>query len=98
MRRQMIHPNPRQDQEPRVIGQKPDVAPPRWLVPADVTIARANMPWRAGPRDARYRPPLRPHQILQMLAHRLLVAEVVMLFHQAVKQRLISAAPHLCKL
>jgi hypothetical protein len=30
-----------------------------------------------------------------MFTHRLLVAEVVMLFHQAVEQRLISSAPHL---
>jgi len=33
-----------------------------------------------------------------MFTHRLLVAEVVMLFHQAVEQRLIGSAPHLLEL
>ena len=68
------------------------------LVPADVTVARADMSRRAGPRHARNRPALRPHQILQVLAHRLFVAQVVMLLHQAVEQRLIRAAPHLHEL
>ena len=98
VRRQMLHPNPRQNQKSRVVGEEADVAPPRFLVPADVAVARAEVARRAGPRQARDRPALRPHQILQVLAHRLFVAQIVMLLHQAVEQRLIAAAPHLRKL
>jgi hypothetical protein len=41
---------------------------------------------------------LRPHQILEVFAHRLLVAEIMMLLHQAVEQRLLRGAPHLLEL
>ncbi len=33
-----------------------------------------------------------------MLAHRLLVTEVMMMLDQAIEQRLIATAPHLCEL
>ena len=39
-----------------------------------------------------------PDQILQVLPHRLLVALIMELFQQAVKQRFISAAAYLLKL
>ena len=58
---------------------------PRWRG-ADDHARHAIGRWPRGPR---------PHQILQMFAHWLLVAEVVMLFHQTVEQRLISGTPHL---
>ena len=52
-----------------------------WLAgfraPADEAVAAAQMARRRTPRHAGDRSPLRPHQILQMLAHRLLVAQVV---------------------
>jgi len=46
------------------------------------------------PRQTRYRTTLRPTNILQVLADRLFIAEVVILFHQAIEQRLIGGAPY----
>src|SRR5215471_21501934 len=38
-----------------------------------------------------------PYEVFQVLADRLFVAQVMMLFHQAVEQRLVGGAPHLLK-
>ncbi len=69
----------------------------RWSQ-SDVAIARAKVPRRARPRHARNRAALRPRDILQVFSHRLFVTQIVMLFHQAVEQRLIPAAAHLSEL
>ena len=42
----MRHLDPGQDQEARVVGDKPDVALARLLAPADEPIAAAQMPRR----------------------------------------------------
>ena len=52
------------------------------------------VPRRRTPRQTGHRPPLRPDQILQVLAHGLLIAQVVKLLHQAVEQRFVGRAPH----
>ena len=39
-----------------------------------------------------------PHQILQVLAHRLLIAKIVMVLHQAVEQRLVGRPSDLLQL
>ena len=52
---------------------------------------------RALPSQARNHLSARLYQILQVLAHRLLIAEIVILLHQAVEQRLFRRAPHLHK-
>jgi hypothetical protein len=65
-----------------------------WLQPM-IAVPAAQMARRRTPGQAGDRPPLRPHQIFQMLAHRLLVAEVVMLLEEAVEQRLIAGAADL---
>jgi len=51
------------------------------------------MPWRARPRDASHGPPLRPSQVLQVLADRLFVAEVMIGFDQTIEQRFICRSP-----
>ena len=43
MRRQMLDPHPRQDQETRVVGDKADAAAPRRGIPADVAVAAADV-------------------------------------------------------
>src|SRR5574337_12491 len=95
VRSQMRYPHPRQNQEPRVVGDQMNVAPPRPLVPANEPVAAAQMPWRTRPRQARNRLAARFDQILQVLTYRLFVFQVVILLHQAVEQRLLPAAPHL---
>ena len=69
-----------------------------FAAPADETIPAAQVPRRRAPRQARDGTLVRPHQVLQMLAHRLLVAQVMMGFHQAVEQRLLGRASRLLKL
>ena len=75
-----------------------DVATARFGAPADVAVAAAQVTRSRGPCQACHRPPLRPHQILQVFSHRLLVAKVMMLLHQAVKQRLFRGASNLLEL
>ena len=74
VRRQMRNLDPGQDQKARVIGDEADVAPPRFRAPADVAVAAAQMTRRRTPRQAGDGTALRPTQILQVLADRLLIA------------------------
>ena len=50
----------------------------------------------AGPNTMPSRPRAGPgpHQVLEMFAHRLFIAEVMMMLHQAVEQRLMGGATH----
>src|ERR1017187_5043108 len=94
VRGQVRHRHPGQNREATVVGQKADVAPPGFRIPADVAVAAAQVPRRRTPSQTGNRPPLGPQKIFEMLAHRLLVAQVVVVLHQAVEQRLIGGAPH----
>src|SRR5260370_34895964 len=89
---------PRQNQKAGVVGEEADVLPPRCRAPTDIPIAAAQVTRCRTPRQAGDRTPLRPDQILELLADRLLIAQVMMLFHQAVEQRFVPRAPHLLKL
>ena len=66
----------------------------RFGAPSYITVAAAQMtrgrtPCHAGD-GAWFSFTVRPHQILQVLAHRLLITKIMMLLHQAVEQRLIG--------
>src|SRR5664279_5250130 len=86
--------DPGQDQKARVVGDKTDVPSPGFRTPADVAVTAAQMSRCRTPRQTRYRTTLRPTNILQVLADRLFIAEVVILFHQAIEQRLIGGAAY----
>ena len=94
MRRQVRYRDPGQNQKARVVGEKANVAPPRLATPADEAVAARQVSRRRTPRQTGHRSPLCPHQILQVLSHRLLIAQVVKLFHQTMEQRFVSRAPH----
>ena len=94
----MRNADPGQNQKARVVGDEADVAPPRFRAPADIAVAAAQMARRRTPRQAGDRTALRPDQILQVLPDRLFIAEVMMLLHQAVEQRLVGRSPHLLEL
>src|SRR5579863_1667362 len=94
----MRHSDPRQNQEARVVGHEADVAPPRFGAPSYITVAAAQMAWRRTPGHTRDGPALRPHQILQVLADRLFVTEIMMLLHQAVEQRFVRRFSDLLQL
>src|SRR5512141_1292322 len=68
MRGQVWHLDPGQNQKARVICNETDVAFARLLAPTDVTIAASEMTRGGTPRHAGDGPPLRPYQVLQMLA------------------------------
>src|SRR6185369_7206913 len=94
----MRNADPGQDQESRVIRDEADVASSRLPAPADIAVATADVARRRRPCHAGDRSALRPYQVLQVLAHWLFVAQVVMLLHQAVEQGLIGGATHLLEL
>src|SRR5438874_3967501 len=87
--------HPRQNQKPRVVCDEANVAPPSFRTPADVAVAAAEMAWRRTPRQTRDRPAVSPHDIFQMLAHRLLIAQIVMVLDEAVEQRLFRRPSYL---
>src|SRR5215472_1042366 len=90
--------NPRQNQKTRIVGNEPDVALAGLLTPLQEAVPAAQMPRRRTPRHAGDRPSLRPRQILEMLAHRLFITEVVVMFDEAVEQRFVTSAAHLLDL
>src|ERR1022692_3004631 len=89
----MGHRDPRQNQKPGVVGDPPDVAPPRFPAPADEPVPAAQVARRRTPRQTGDRTPLSPDQIFQVLAYRLLVAQIVMLFHQAMEEGFVGGSP-----
>src|ERR1017187_3542371 len=91
----MRHPHPGQNQESRVVSNETNVAPPRLGGPAYVAIAAAQMTRRRTPCHAGDGSSLRPHQILQVLAHRLLVSEIVMMFDETVEQGFVGCSSDL---
>src|SRR5256885_12858892 len=98
VRGQMRNLHPRQNQKTRVVCDTANVAPPRFRIPTDVAVAAAEMAWRRTPRQTRDRPTLSPHDILQMLAHRLLIAQIVMVLDEAVDHRLFRRPSYLPQL
>src|SRR5215471_572612 len=91
----MRDPDPGQDQKARVVDDEADVASPCFRTPADIAVAATQVARSRTPRQASNRTALRPTNVLQMLADRLFIAEVMVMLHQAVEQRLISGASHL---
>src|ERR1051326_2949575 len=94
----MWDPDPGQNQKTCVVCDKADVPPPCFRAPADIAVTTAQMSRCRTPRQTRYRATLRPTNILQVLAHRLFIAEVMILLHQAIEQRLIGSASYLLEL
>jgi hypothetical protein len=94
MRRQVLDLYPGQDQESRVVSDEAEVATACFGVPTDVAVATAQMTYGRGPCQAGDRPPLPPHQVLQVFSRRLLVAEIMMFLQQTVPQRFFPGAPH----
>ena len=61
---------------------------------SDEAIAARQMAHRRRPRQTSDRLPVRAYQILQVLAHRLFIAKVMILLHQAVEERLVRGASY----
>src|SRR5260370_26990376 len=71
VRRQMRDSDPRPNQKARVVGEESDGASPGLAPPAGEVVPPRQVPPRRTPRPPGHRPPLPPHRILQVLAHRL---------------------------
>src|SRR5262249_59087791 len=87
--------HPWQNQKPRIVGDQMDVATSRPGVPADEPVTAAYMPRCARPCQTRDHLTAYLDQVFQPLAHWMLVTKIVVLFQQAVEQRLLLALPHL---
>jgi len=79
----------------RVVSKEAKIAFSRLRRPPDEAIPAGNVARRRTPRHAGDRTAVGEDQILQMFSDRLFVTQIVMVFNQAVEQRLISCAPHL---
>src|SRR6516162_2054107 len=94
--RRWLH--PWQNQKPRIVGDQMDVAPARPGVPADEPVTAAYMPRCARPCQTRDHLTACCDQVFQPLANWMSVTKIVVLFQQAVEQRLLFALPHLLDL
>ena len=84
---QVRHLDPGQHQKARVVGQQPQVRLPRAAIPSDPCVARRALPRRRAKQRAAHRPSRTvAHQIPDVLAHRVAVAQVVIAAQQAVEQ------------
>ena len=86
----MRHPHPRQDQKARVRGQQSQMAAARRGAPADEAIADPERARGRSPREARHRAIAGDDEVFQVLADRLLIAQIVILREQAVEERLVG--------
>src|SRR4051794_8935362 len=93
----MRHLNPRQNQKTCVVGQQMKVSLARLRAPTNEAIAARQMSRRRTPRQTSDRLSVARNQILQMFAHRLFIAEIVILLHQAVEQSFLRCASNLLK-
>ena len=95
VRRQVRDLDPRQDEEPQVVRQEAEIPAALVFRPADEPVPRTQVPRRRRPRQARQEPLPGTDHVLQMLAHRLRVSEIVVGLDQAVEHRLLLRTPNL---
>jgi hypothetical protein len=79
VRREVRHLYPRQNQKAGVVRHQAQVAPADLGRPPDEAIAGAEVARRRRPRDAPDRAAMGLDQVLQVLANRILIPEVVIL-------------------
>src|SRR5580704_3900493 len=98
MQGQMRNRHPGQDQKTRIVSNKADVPPPCFRAPSYISVPAAQVARSRTPRHTGGGSGLAfiesPGQILQVLTHWLLVGQVMMMFQQTVKQRLVGGSPH----
>ena len=92
---QMRNLDPGQDEEARVICQEMEMLPAHRRRPADEPVARSHVPRSGTPCQAGHWPLPRIHHVLELFAHRLGVAQVMIALDQPVEQRLVGRATHL---
>src|SRR4030095_10818565 len=85
----------RKNQEARVVSNEANIPSARLGAPSYITVAAAQMTRGRTPCHTGDRASLCPHQTLQVFAYRLLIAKIVMLFHQAVEQRFVGRLSNL---
>ncbi len=86
-------PHPWQDEETGVVGEEADVLLARLPGPSDEAVPGAEVTRRRRPSEACHRASLGENQVLQVLAHRPGVAQVVVLLEQTVQDRFRSRSP-----
>ena len=89
------HPHPGQNQKTAVVGQKVQVSGAVVLCPADIPVPTADVPRGRRPGKAGDRPAVCPYDVLELFAHRVTVSQIVVVFDQAVEQRLGRRVPNL---
>ena len=87
MRSQVRHMNPGKDQETTVVGNKPYVLSALWARPANKPITRTQVSRRRRSGQGRNGAVFAINQVFQMLAHRLGIAQIVILFHEPIEGR-----------
>src|SRR5580700_1923695 len=102
MRGQMWNCYPWQDQKTRIVSNKADVPPPCFRAPSYISVPTAKVARGRTPRHTGDGSGLAfiesPGQILQVLAHGLFIAQVMIMLHEAVEQRLVGGSPYLFEL
>ena len=95
VRGQVRHLHPRQDQKARIGGEEAQVRRRASALQPMKRSRSPSAPRGRSPREARHRAVAGDDEILQVLADRLLVAEIVMLREQAVEEAFVRRAADL---
>ena len=87
--------NPWQQEKPRVVGHQVDVSLSLLRIPPDKPIPTGYMPGGCREGEAAHRPPTGKHHVFPLFSHRMAVAQIMILFDQAVVQLLILSVSDL---
>src|SRR6266446_2379661 len=85
---QVRHTDPRQDEEPGVVGDQAQMARALLGAPANPRVARRCLPGRRTKQETSQRPTvLAPRQVLQVLAHAIAMPQIVVALQKEPEQR-----------
>src|SRR5271157_1852146 len=95
---QMRNAYPRKDEKAGVVGEEVNVVLPRLRTPPDVSVPRTQVARGGAETKTDNRAFLAEDHVLQLLAHRVAVAQVVILLDETAPQPLPAASPYLSNL
>jgi len=90
--------DPGQNEESALVGDQVNVLPTDCDRPANKTVAATNMPGCRTVDHTGDRPLMGKDQILEVLSHRLAIAQIMILLDQAITEFLKGRTPHLADL
>ena len=93
----MWNPDPRGNEKTGIVGEQMQVAHALLRAPPDKAVSASNMPCDRAPGKAGHRASIDKRQVLEVLSHRLHIAQIMELGNESVMQFFKFSAPHLAQ-